>query len=356
MIFNTEQFQSQKKVLFLIAFLCVLLLVFLLFLFISNIKQPSTTPGKIPIPTQSIDTPISPISSTGLDVAAKNIHWINNKDLIYSYYDTSSLQSKIVKTDGTSQTVLATNLTFKMIDIIWSQTNNALILDYQYPNKTYLFTQNGQIEQLSFSGYGYSFSPDGNTIFYGDFSGSTPKAKVYNRLTRLTTSLPIDIPIFTNSYWSKDNRVLLYNNDIDVNPRASIQNFFLVNMATITTSQIPLQNASLVSWSPDGKKLIYLSTDGLYSYENSATSRIFPISTDSVAYTSYIWLDNSTILVLNTHTNPQLMKVNLTTGSSTQLTIPSISPEQFSLMDITPDKKTLAIGTQKDGILFITLP
>lgn len=342
------------KKLFIIGVILITLIVIPIILFYF-FRQSNTQPTpRTPIPTP---TPIDDSQSVSkqslkpvLQRNVENLHWLNNQELAFTFFDQDARGRVLAKTDGTTESILLKNNTLKMSEIYWSDKNDLLIYDYGTPYRTYLFKNASSLQRLPISGYGFSWSPSSESFFYNDATELPEQAtKIYTISTNNSQSLNTTLPSFVATYWSPaNNNILLYNFNIETGKG----DLNLFNLDTRATTQLPIRSILFPSWSPSGDKIAYLRSGSIFVYTlGQGEERVYQTPTDQL-FMSYIWNNDNEILLFDAEKSPsQLTLVNITT--KTQRTVLShikLSSRQRIQMSISPNNEKVAIASEKDGL------
>lgn len=344
-----------KNIFLLVCILVVIIICLLLFLYIT-IPSSKINQTTIPIPTRievPRNTSVTAQTKKALDKDVKNLHWLNNNELAYTFFDTQTKNNMLAKTNGTTETILLQNETIKLSELFWSKNNKLLIFDYGNPYRTYLFQLDSPIQTLPLVGYGYSWSPDNNSLFYIDIDKDQKETpSLYNTTTKAKTPLTTILPAFQSSMWIDDNRVLLYFYNLETG-RGKI---YLYNSTLNTITGVSSENTMFPLRSPDNKYISFLTDKGLFVWNENADRLIYPLTHDPI-YVSYGWISNSQILLFDSQSNSELFIIDVSSGNKTNvLKDLSLDKQQRMQISVSPDRKTLVLATEKNGLWFTKNP
>lgn len=369
---NLQNLPKKWRVgIFLLILIPVTILVLTLFLKPDiKIRQPFPifiTPTPIEISRKTVPPIVLP-PSLALHFSArvaKNLHWLNNQELAYTVYDTNLKRNVVAKTEGINETYMLNNPAIKLSEFYWSDKNSLIIFDYQDPNRTYLLSPSGDLKNLSVQGYAYSWSPDGNLFFYRENTQDGKViGKIYNVASGSSNILSEFLPEFQLSYWSPNNKdILLYNFSIDnpynfqsdANQEERLQ-LYILEIESKSVRKIAI-NVNSPSWSPSGNNVAYLKENGLYLFTKENGETLLYKTNLSSQTISYTWLDNDRVILFNSSkTPPHPIIVSI----SRKTDIPFVSKmnlqnEQKVEFAISPDRKKLAVASEKDGLWFIEI-
>ncbi len=283
----------------------------------------------------------------------KDLRWLNNQELAYTFFSEAIKQRALAKTDGLKETVLFQDVQVKMSEIYWSKNNNLLIFDYGDPYKTYLFSESAGLKDLGFNGYAFSWSPDGNSFFFLDIDeNGQESAKTYETKTDFSTTVNFEVVPFQVSAWSPSGRViLLYNYNLEIG-RGELSLLVLVDNST---KQVSTRNVISPSWAPIEDKLAYAAEGGLYVYSESEGEQLIYKTNSNPQFISYNWLNNNELLIFDAEKSPiEFVRLSL------QEMVPrpvfsslQFQPEQRIKFAISPNQKIIAVASEKDGLWFV---
>lgn len=348
-------FYSTRKYLFIALSIILGIFLLLLFLFSPIIQQRPLQPRTIPIPT-NISSPKIPYGSKPVFVTGKtvrNIHWLNNSDVAFSFFDTTSKRIVIGKGNGVKNEILLNREEIKIPTFFWSSNSYLLILDNKDPNQTYLYSPDGTFKMLEIKGHGYSWSPDGTIFFYEETARGNSTIKEYNILTNTITSINTTPPFFLFSYWSPDGKKILL---FDFSEDSSTTKLYTLHRDTKIIDDSLKKSAWLPLWSPQGDAFTYLADNHLYLNKSGRENPVYTTS-DSIQFISYGWINKSELLLFDSApTKPLFFKVNVSTQKVTPLqTQFEFQNNQRLEIVASPDSSQIAIGSEKNGLWIMKL-
>ena len=361
---NPPSFKEKKKVLILLGVVILLFIMLVSSIFLLRRQDPLRESPIVPTPTplegQSLRLPptVAPQDiEKKLDRTVKNIHWLNDNELAYSYHDMIQRQTILAKTNSeTLQENLAEQILIKFASFYWSKRNDLLIHELSSPSKAYLLPHNGQIVNLNLRGNGYSWSPDGTRLFFNQYqSDSSYAPHFYSLSARTSTPVTTSLPEFTHSLWSPDgDTILLYKNVIGMHENDP----YLFNIKSQVVTRLETKELGSPSWSPSGASLAYLTDKGLYIKNNSGADKVYYEPSGSFQTVTYTWINEQEVLLVDSFgADTKIIQVPLYFGEAQEvLTNLSLKPDQRIEISLSPDNKTIALATEKDGLLFVSLP
>ncbi len=345
----------RKKVLIIFLIVFFLFSVIGVILFSQKSKEESFSPSPAPSPTEYLSPPSTlPIKDYEqvLNKDVKDIHWINNQELGYTFFEVKRKKRVLAKTEGEKETILLSDPEIKMSEIYWSGKNDVLIFDYGNPYKTYLLSNLYSLRDLNIKGYGFSWSPNGSSFFYTEESDDYLTPKIYNLANNSFSVIDKNLPLFHVSFWSpKGDSVLLYKYDLELTNSI----LYLFNLENNSVSEIKRGNITFPTWSPSGEAIGYISSDSLFIFKNGVDKIIYKPKS---SYFSYGWLDEDKILIFDS-TKESLsaqviyLKTNQVLQIFNQL---NFLPDQLIKIAVSSDTAKIALATEKNGLWVIRSP
>lgn len=348
-----------RKIFFLLIFL-VLIICILLSLSLLRKDKPSSSP--LPIIYQASPLPSPPVYILPenyrklLDNEIKDLHWINNNELAYTFFDSTVKQRALAKINITNrvQTTLIKDVHVKLSEVYWSQKNDLIIFDYGDPYTTYQYDYTAnKLTKMGLNGYGYSWSPDGNLLFFYDLKNNPPSPKIYNQKANSFTPINItDFPPFQASYWSQNpDKIILYNINFETG-RGEVN---LLNLSTNSISKTGLNNLVFPSLSPSGNKLAYASEGGVYLTINNSGQNLIYNTTTNPQFLSFAWLSDDELIVLDGEKSSEQFILLSLQSNTNHPVLQNIKTqrEQRARFTLSPDSNTLALALDKDGLWVI---
>lgn len=326
---------SQKTKLLIIFIASIVILGILLTIWILS-QQPNKIPVTVKAPEKVID------------VDAKDIHWLNNNELAFTYFNQAINQRSLAKTSPSQPTILLGNPAIKMSEVFWSKQSNLLIFDYGATYRSYIFNSIEGLRELGINGYAYSWSPNGAEIFLLVKDEKSPK--FYEIATRSFRDSGISFDKFNSSLWSPNNRqILLYNFSIETE-MGQLYLFDINSHAVSTVSE----SSSIIypSWSPKGDMIAYVKTNGLYIQTIGQPEKLIYQSLEPTSL-SYYWLNNDKIIVFNGQTSPgSFWEISTANSQKNKKVLQNLDilPNQQVSFSLSPDGKNLAIATTHNGL------
>lgn len=326
-----------------------------IFLFQKLIKPPiSQKEISLSVPTK-IPSPPSMIKDVQLVLRrdVKDLHWFNQQELAYTFFDSATKQRVLAKTNGNQETILLQAPQIKMSEVYWARTNDLLIFDYGYPYEVYLFTNAGILKNLNLNGYAFTWSPDGSSLFFLEINEKGQEvAKVYNLRLDSKSTIPISLTPFQASFWSPTKEeILLYSFNLETG--AGALNLF--NLTNNSVRKVSTRSILFPSWSPSGDRVVYVAEGGLYTYSNSEGERIIYQTKTILQYISYGWLNSDEIIVFDAGQIPsRFLRVSLKTKIQlATLSDLRLASEQRVAIRLSPSQEIIAIASEKDGLWFV---
>lgn len=309
------------------------------------IYQPAPTPTATYIPQQDY--------KKILDKDIKDLHWLSNNELSYTFYDQTlkkRVLAKINLASNTNETILIKDTTVKMSELYWSLNNNLIIFDYGNPYTTYLYNYNlNQLKPTNLNGYAYSWSPDSNSIFYYDLNSNPASPKIYNLKTNSNTTLSINnLPNFVASYWSPNaTKILLYNFSLATG-KGELN---ILNLQTNSIEALKISPLIFPAWSPDGKQFTYVSGGGIHTVADNNPTIIYSSNTNP-QYISYAWINNDDLIVFDGEKSTEQFVLVSTKTKSEKAVLPKINADtnQRAQFAVSPDSNTLVVALEKNGL------
>lgn len=296
-------------------------------------------PEKIPVPeTQQI-----------LQVEANGLHWLNNNELAYFYFDSSIKQRSLAITNIKNIETLVANQSIKFSETYWSNRNDLLVFEYGDPYKTLIYRLGEEPKDLNIQGYGFSWNPSGESFFYKNLQDIN---KIYDITQNSETDSAITYRDFEYSYWSPSlNTILLYDFDLET----GLGKGALFSLRSGERLSFPDKNIVDIRWSPKGGSLAYRAQGGLFLYTPGQSEAIL-YQTSTPEYLSYSWLNDEEMLIFDSSTpNKGFFIVNIFTlaKSPAKFSVIEVFDNQKTEITLSPDKKIVAFATAKNGLIFI---
>lgn len=280
----------------------------------------------------------------------KDLHWLNDKELAYSWFDQNIKHRALAKIDTstTTRTALIQDSNIKMSEVFWSFDNKLLIFDYGTPYTTYLYdASTDELKKITLNGYGYSWAPNGESIFFYDLNSNPASSAIYNIKTNSSSLININTPAFIASYWSTLHKMLLYNFNLETGSGT----ISILDLTSRSIDQPTTNNLVFPSWSPSGSKFAYISDGGIYTSTGRDIVQIYSTSTQP-HFISYSFLDDENILVFDGgKTANQFTLISLNSNSKKAVLQDfKIQGNQRAQFATSLNSNSLAIALEKDGL------